>query len=290
MTVTDKRVHVQLVTNADAGNYKPAKINALRDAFARAGATTTVSLVGPGKQLLIEDVANLLCVAGGDGTLRHVAKSVIDAKRTIPIAAYPMGTVNLLQRETGAPSDPDAFVAYALKPQAPMVHHPVTLNETLFLGCASVGPDALSVANLSSPLKRMIGRAAYGVSLARLLPGWPRPQLTVTTDGKVHKCEAIYIAKGKFFAGSWSFAPEAKRTTAKLHVIMLRDASRRSYAEFIRNTMRGEPLKGRDNLITVTCTSLRIEGDEAWPVQADGDDAGILPAKINICSDVIRVI
>jgi diacylglycerol kinase (ATP) len=283
-------VHVQIVANPDAGTYKPAKIQALRDAFGRAGATTTVSFTGPGRQLLIESATSVLCVAGGDGTIRHAAAALLQSAHKPPIAAYPMGTINLLQRETGAHADADRFVASALRGAAPIVHYPVTLGESLFLGCASVGPDAIAVARVSQGLKRAIGRYAYGTALIRMLLRWPRQRLVIVADGKRHECAAVYIAKGQYFAGPWSFAPQARRTVPKLHVVALRDAGPRKFIQFIRNVTRGRPLDARDNLITLTCTSLEIEGDEPWPVQADGDDVGTLPVRMVIHDETLRIL
>jgi diacylglycerol kinase (ATP) len=283
-------VHVQIVANPDAGSYKSAKIQALRDAFARAGATSTVSFMGPGRQLLIEDTATLLCVAGGDGTVRHAAEAVLRSTHKPPIAAYPMGTINLLQREMGALADPDGFVAAALRGKAPAVHHPVELGDTIFLGCASVGPDSIAVANVSRRLKRAVGRYAYGIAMIRQLARWPRPNLVIIADGKRHKCAAVYVAKGMYFAGPWSFAPQARRATPKLHVVALRDASPRRYVQFIRNVTRGRPLDARDNLISLTCTTLAIESDAPWPVQADGDDVGTLPVRMTIHNETLRIL
>jgi diacylglycerol kinase (ATP) len=283
-------VHVQIVANPDAGNYKPIKIQALRDAFGRAGATTTVSFTGPGRQLLIESATSLLCVAGGDGTIRHAAASLLQSAHRPPIAAYPMGTINLLQREMGAHADPDRFVAAALSGTAPSVHHPVLLGDTLFLGCASVGPDALAVSRVSDGLKRAIGRYAYGAELMRMLLRWPSQRLFIIADGKRHACAAVYVAKGQYFAGPWSFAPQARRTVPKLHVVALRDAGPRKFIQFIRNVTRGRPFDARDNLITLTCSSLEIESDEPWPVQADGDDVGTLPVRMAIHDETLRIL
>lgn len=283
-------VHVQIVVNPDAGSYKPAKIQALRDAFGRAGATTTVSFMGPGRQLLIEDAATLLCVAGGDGTVRHAAEAVLRSSHKPPIAAYPMGTINLLQRETGASADPDSFATAALRGAAPAIHHPVRLGDTVFLGCASVGPDAIAVAGVSSGLKRVIGRYAYGVALIRQLFGWPRQRLTIIADGKRYNCAAVYIAKGMYFAGPWTFAPQARRTVPKLHVVALRDAGPRRFIQFMRNVTRGRPLDARDNLISLTCTGLEIESNMPWPVQADGDDVATLPVRLSIHSETLRIV
>jgi len=67
------------------------------------------------------------------------------------------------------------------------------------------------------------------------------------------------------------FAPEARRTTAKLHVLALKQAGRRDFWRFVRGVMRGRPLEDRANLIPLNCTTLDILCDEPWPIQADGD-------------------
>ena len=101
--------HVQLITNPDAGSYRAAKTEALRHAFSRHGAKVTLTHCGPGRDAQIAEDADLIVVAGGDGTLRHVAIAALARRKTIPIACFPMGTVNLLHLEQGGPASPEAF-------------------------------------------------------------------------------------------------------------------------------------------------------------------------------------
>jgi diacylglycerol kinase (ATP) len=285
--------HVQIATNPDAGSYSARKIKLLRAAFERCGATTSLSYVGPGRQLMIEDDADLLCVAGGDGTIRHAAATMLErsdaGKQPVRIAPFPMGTVNLFQRDTASPRQAEPFAERALSGSGIENHFPVAVNDTLFLSCASVGPDALAVSGLSSRLKSVIGRAAYGAAMAKLIAKWPRPKLTLIADGKRHSVEAVYVAKGAHFAGPWSFAPNADRKAAKLHVVALKRAGRRDFWRFMRNIMRGRPLDDRDNIVTFTCTALLIESDESWPIQIDGDDGGVLPARMSTRADTLRM-
>lgn len=282
-------VRVQMVVNPDAGGYSVKGVLALREAFRRQGARVTLAHIGPGRQLLIEDDAELLVVAGGDGTLRHAAMALLASGRELPVACFPMGTVNLLHLEVGGPTTPDDFAHAALNQVKAQVHVPATINGEMFFGCASVGPDSHAVAGVSLKLKDRIGRYAYVFSMLRLLGRWHRPQLTIKADGKSYACEAVYIAKGVYYAGPYTFAPEARRTGAKLHVLALKSASRKDFWRFIRGVMAGRPLEDRANLIPLTCTELEITSDEPWPVQADGDDVGTLPVKIAISDKRLRL-
>jgi len=280
---------VQLVVNPEAGGYSIGRILALREAFRDQGARVTLAHIGPGRQLRIEDDADLLVVAGGDGTVRHAAMALLASGRELPVACFPMGTVNLLHLEIGGPTNPRDFAYAALHQVKAQIHVPATINDELFFGCASVGPDAHAVAGVSLKLKSRIGKYAYVWAMLRLLGRWERPQLTIKADGKSYACEAVYVAKGTYYAGPYTFAPEARRTGSKLHVLALKHATRKDFWRFIRGIMRGRPLENRANLIPLTCSALEITSDEPWPVQADGDDLGALPVKIAVSDKRLRL-
>jgi diacylglycerol kinase family enzyme len=217
---------------------------------------------------------------GGDGTLRHVVNAVRASGRRIPISAYPAGTINLLAMECGYPRDPHAFAARLLGIAGPQPHYVAQIGETPLLICASVGPDSYAVSNLSPRLKRLIGRAAYLVAFCKVLAHWPRPKIVLEHDGLRTECEAVYIAKGRFFAGRWSFAPDASLRTPLLHVVALRHASRRRFAVFVWTLMRRRPVEQLRGVGAFTCTHLTMNSNTAAPLQADGDIVTHLPSSI----------
>ena len=177
-------VRVQLVVNPDAGGYRVEHVLELREAFRRKGARVTLAHIGPGRQLMVEDDADLIVVAGGDGTLRHAAMALLTSGRDLPLACYPMGTVNLLHLEVGGPTQPDEFAHVALNQVKAQFHVPATINGDMFFGCASVGPDSRAVAGVSLRLKRWIGRYAYLVAMLRLLGRWMR-MITIPNQSSV---------------------------------------------------------------------------------------------------------
>ncbi|WP_116090246.1 diacylglycerol/lipid kinase family protein [Sphingomonas crusticola] len=277
---------VQIVANPDAGSASRRRLRALERAFKAAGAHVILSESrSGGVDIAVE--ADHVCVVGGDGTLRHVLAAVRRAGRSVTLSLFPMGTVNLIARERGYSRDPATFVARALAGGLRYGHHVGLLGETILSGVASVGPDSLAVAGLSPRLKRRVGRLAYLLSFLALLGRWPRPQLCVATPDREIACEAVYVAKGRYFAGPWSFAPQASVEEPLLHVVALRSATRRDFARFVWALWRGHPLAGRPNLILFSCTELTIDGDTA-PFQADGDIVATLPVHVTIASDILH--
>lgn len=281
-------MRVQLVVNRDAGSYRRDKADALRDALRQQGAAVTLTDFGPGRQLRVEDDAQLIVVAGGDGTFRHAAMALLASGRDLPMACYPMGTVNLLHLETGGPTEPNDFAHAVLNQTAQTQHVPAQIGGDMFFACASVGPDARAVATVSTRLKSWIGRYAYVVAMLGLIQHWRRPQLTILADGKPYHCEAVYIAKGSYFAGRYSFAPHARRNDDRLHILALKRAARRDYWGFLKGLLRGTFEETASNYIRLDCQTLDILCSDPWPVQADGDPIATLPVRVQISEKRLR--
>lgn len=277
---------VQLFFNPASGSYSAEAIDALAAAFAAEGASVeiTASISGPPP---VRPDATHVCIAGGDGTVRHVAMALLTAGCRVPVAIYPAGTVNLLARESPRWDNPAAFACHLLHGDSARPHYPAHAAGTLFLACASVGPDSLAVAGVSQRLKRIIGRSAYGVAFARLLFGWPRHRLCLTDSSRAWTCEAVFIAKSRFYAGPWSFAPQAKGSDGLLHVLALKCARRRDIIAFALALLRGQDPARLKGIAAFTCTDLTIEGPGALPVQLDGDIAATLPLRLSVSKQAL---
>jgi diacylglycerol kinase family enzyme len=273
---------IQLVFNPEAGGHCARKLAALAAALEGAGATVIRSECGPNRHFEVDLRADHLCVAGGDGTARHVAMAAIAAGRPVSISIFPAGTVNLLHREFGGAADAGQHATRILAATEPRRHYAASLGENLFLACASVGPDSFAVAGLSAPLKRRIGRLAYGVAFLTVLLKWPRQPITLRSEDRTIRCEAFYVAKGRFFAGPWSFAPEARLDDPRLHVVALERLTRFRYLRFLWTMLTGGQVDRLPGATCFSCTMLEADCAEPLPVQADGDVAATLPVTMKV--------
>ncbi|HJQ18053.1 MAG TPA: diacylglycerol kinase family protein [Allosphingosinicella sp.] len=276
---------IQLVANPAAGQHCARTVEALAGALTRAGAQLVRSECGPRQTITIDERACHICVVGGDGTARHAAMAVARAERRVPISLYPAGTVNLLHREAGGTLDPGLYAMQVVGGAGGRRQYAAALGDSLFLACASAGPDSAAVAALSPALKRAIGRAAYGVSFLSVLIKWPRPAIRLRWEDRALDCEAFYVAKGRYFAGPWSFAPDARLDDPRLHVVALHDASRLAYARFLWAMLRGKRVDRLRGVTAFTCTALSIECADPVAVQADGDLAAVLPVEMKVIDD-----
>lgn len=230
--------------------------------------------------------AELLCVAGGDGTVRMVVGRQADPATLPPIAVFPVGTINLVARELGYPKSPRAFITRIERDRA--LHSPLAeLNGEPFVACLSVGVDALAVASLSEGLKARIGRLAYVEAMTRLLVKWPLHRLTVRTSEDEFEAEALFVLRGRFYAGPWTLHPEAHLGHDALRVLALPRARRRDVASLAARALGGmrAPHPGWRYLETEW---IEVTSEQPVPVQADGDSVGLLPARIEMSGKSVR--
>jgi len=272
---------VQIISNPGAGRHKARRIAALVRAFEELGATVHHAECGATPPPIRGDATHV-CVAAGDGTVRHVAGMITRAGHPVALSIYPAGTINLLAREAGYPRRPADFARLVLAGAPRRQHYPVTIGEGYFFACAGVGPDGLAVARVSSKLKRLVGRVAYGAAFGGVLLNWPRHRIELVAGDRTISCEAFYVAKGRYYAGPWSFAPAARLDEPLLHVVALTTARRRDYARFVWTLLRHADVAALPDVEIATCTTLRATAEGPLPIQADGDIVGELPATLTV--------
>lgn len=275
------RAVVQLVSNPNSGRYNARRIGELVRALEDLGATVHRSDCGQAPPPIRADATHV-CVAAGDGTVRHVAGMIARAGHPAALSIYPAGTINLLAREAGYPRRPADFARLVLAGKPRRRHYPVAIGDGYFFACAGVGPDSLAVARVSPRLKRLIGRLAYGAAFLGVLLAWPRQRIALGCGAGEIECEAFYVAKGRYYAGPWSFAPQARLDEPLLHVVALTTARRRDYARFVWTLLRGGDPARLANVAILTCTTLRATAEQPLPLQADGDIVGALPATMTV--------
>ena len=270
---------IQVIANPTSGGHKARRLAELVRAFEELGAAVHYAECRSSPPPIRADATHV-CIAAGDGTVRHVAGLLARSGHSAALSIYPAGTINLLAREAGYPSRALDFARLVLTGEPCRRHYPVSIGDGYFFACAGVGPDSLAVARVSAQLKRAIGRLAYGVAFLGLLARWRRHRIVLGCGEREITCEAFYVAKGRYYAGSWSFAPNARLDEPLLHVVALENARRRDYLLFVWTLFRGRDPALLANVTVLTCTSLRATASEALPIQADGDIVGELPASM----------
>lgn len=270
---------LDLVYNPAAGTFRPARLAALIGAFETRGASVT-ALATTRDGVRLSPSTELVCVHGGDGTLRDTVQALGSRAGEVPLCIAPAGTINLVARELGYRRDPDKLAEQVMtaweRGADSWVHAPLyRLGDLPVVSCLSIGPDSHAVARVSGALKRRIGRFAYVVAMLQVLRTWPRDPMAISgelADGTPFACEAaaVIASHGALFAGPFRLAPGAALAADSVELIVLNRPSRRGVALFSAAALAGLPL---DRLGLATFRSVRrVTFDRCVsPVQVDGD-------------------
>lgn len=100
-----------------------------------------------------------LVAGGGDGTLREVARELLDSRVEASLALLPLGTANDFANSAGIPLEP--LEALALLDQPPVLVDVGEMNGEAFINMATGGFGSRVTATTPEELKRFLGGGAY---------------------------------------------------------------------------------------------------------------------------------
>ncbi|GHH69940.1 diacylglycerol/lipid kinase family protein [Promicromonospora soli] len=196
---------------------------------------TTVDDPGKGQaQRALDDGADIVVAAGGDGTVRAVAETMVGAN--MPMGVLPVGTGNLLARNLELPlaSTGDALdvivhgrtraidvgwlrvTEFAEMPRNgenanQPDHEPDTEREHIFLVIAGLGFDAAMVATADADLKKKVGWLAYFVAgLSHMQARRMRAHLQLDDQPPVEaRARSIMVGNVGMLPGGVNLLPDA---------------------------------------------------------------------------------
>ena len=176
--------------------------------------------------------ADVVLVAGGDGTVRAVAEGLRGSSAAL--AVLPSGTGNLLARNLNLPlnSMDDAIeIAFTGDDHAidlgiaAITRESGEREEHVFLVVAGLGIDAKMIANTRSDLKKAIGWLAYIDGIGRSIPTLEPVRLTYSRDKAPKRTldvHTIMIGNCGSLPGGLLLIPDAKPDDGRLDIVAFR--------------------------------------------------------------------
>lgn len=239
----------------------------------------------------IEKGAELVCVAGGDGTVNEAAEGISGAG--VPLLVLPAGTANVLSCEIGAGND--AFrAASRLEQFVPVEFAPGVLRnaqgERLFLCMAGAGLDARIVRLVSPEWKRRLGKLSYWQGgLAQL--GRRLETFEAEVDGRSYECSFALLARVRNYGGDLWIARHADLLEDRLAVVLFEGRSSLRYVKYFAGVLlnRLEGMRGV-RVLDAQQVRIRLLSDPAIDLQVDGEHAGFAPAEAALSGRRIRLL
>lgn len=237
--------------------------------------------------------ADLILVAGGDGTINEVANGMIFSG--VPLGILPAGTANVLAMELGIGRRMEK-VAERLAECVPERIAVGRLSNNLapdgryFLLMAGVGLDAHIVYHLTASMKASLGKVAYWiVGFSQL--GRRFPEFTLRVDGTEYKATFALVSRVRNYGGDLEIAPSISLLDEDFELVLFSGESSFVYLKYMLGVMtrRLESMQGVTILRArnILCMGLN---DENIHVQVDGEYGGRLPLSIEILPNSLTLL
>jgi diacylglycerol kinase (ATP) len=239
--------------------------------------------------------ADLVIVAGGDGTVRAVAEHLADVSADAQLGIIPLGTGNLLARNLGVPIGdvPAAFVRALDDDTRPVdvgwveVELDGGTERHAFLVMIGFGIDAHMIAETDDDLKDKAGWLAYVESLGRALAASEVVPFHITKDGgDAHDEEGhtLLIANCGSLQGGLTLLPDAAPDDGELDYLVLSAEGVGEWLGTMKTMMWDNGLKRlvtKNDEITNTdvvnhgrAKTLDVTLPEARAIEIDGEEIG----------------
>ena len=232
---------------------------------------------GASARAALEDGAELLIAAGGDGTVSMVAGAV--SGRGVPLGVLPLGTSNSVAAALGIPGDEAGAIETIASGRPRAIDTAIANGRTMLLH-ASLGFHAEAVGQTSRDEKHRLGPLAYvkhGLSkLSELTPF----DVQIETEREVIRCRATNVtvanlAPTKTVLAQGPSAVDPRDGTVDVTIVAASGLAEAvaTGLHLLESAVRGKPAT-RDNVGFLSASRVRITADPAQPILVDGEDAG----------------
>ena len=164
--------------------------------------------------------ADLIIVAGGDGTIHHAAPILLAANK--PFGILPLGTANDLARSLDIPTDPLAAARVILDGDRRAIDLG-DVNGAPFFNVASLGVSVELARELTRETKRRFGAFGYVLAGARALTRARRFRAIIEGDGRSVRVRTFQIAvgNGRYYGGGMSVHENCRIGDGRLYLYSL---------------------------------------------------------------------
>lgn len=285
------RLRMRLVHNPTSGLRNARRLGRFLRVFAAQGMAVSVQRTGRcgDAQAFAAETsagADVLAVAGGDGTINEVLNGVRDA--SLPIAIVPLGTANVVAAEVGSPRRPFRL-AKAISARGLTEAYLPRANGRRFAMMVGVGFDAHVVVAVNRRLKRVLGKGAFVLAFIKTLREFPYRRYDIVIDGRAYRAASVIIANGHFYGGRFTCAPAARLDEPDLHVCLFLGTGPWSTIRYGLSLVLGT-LYRRPDFQIVRGRHIEVRGAPGEPVQCDGDAALALPLTVVATGDRVRFV
>ncbi len=260
-----------------------------------------------------QENADLVVVAGGDGTVREVAGALVNTD--ITLAIVPLGTFNNLALSLKLPVSPDAICDVIEAGLTRRIDVGMADDRHAFFEAAGVGVDAdlfpigeevksrrfhaigrairLALLHRQAPVELRFDRsvfAAYQSSFRGSEPLKRRRRRFRRAKSRVRlRCSFVVIGNGPYYGGNFDVCPGAVLDDGLFSIAVYRDFSK---LELLRHfwSISGGRRHYNPKMEMFAAKSVEISSGKRLSVHVDGHPIGTTPVRFEVLSKALKVV
>lgn len=265
---------------------------------ARGITVDSIATSGPGHageiaRRAVDRGADLILVAGGDGTINEAVNGMVHSD--VPLGILPAGTANVLANELGIGKSMERAAEVLADSVQERVALGLISNESAdtrrhFLLMAGAGLDADIVYHLNPRVKEAVGKAAYWIGGFSKV-GRRIPEFTVRAEGREYRASFALLSRVRNYGGDLEIAPTISLLDDEFEMVLFEGESSLGFLKYMlaiavhrQRTMQG---------ITILRTreaAFSASADCAIHLQVDGEYAGLAPARVEIVPKALTLL
>lgn len=260
----------------------------------------SIATTGPGHageiaRQAVDRGADLILVAGGDGTINEAVNGM--ANSDVPLGILPAGTANVLANELGIGGNMERAAQVLGHAIPERVALGLLTNEEAvrryFLLMAGVGLDADIVFHLNQRVKQVLGKGAYWIGGFSKV-GQRIPEFNVRSGGREYRASFALLSRVRNYGGDLEIAPTISMLDDEFELVLFEGESSLGFLKYMLAVVahRHHAMRG--------ITILRTRQAEFSPdppknrpkihVQVDGEYAGVVPARVEIVPSALTLL
>jgi diacylglycerol kinase (ATP) len=266
----------------------------------------SIATTGPGHageiaRREVDRGADLILVAGGDGTINEVVNGM--AFSEVPLGVLPAGTANVLACELGIGKSMEraaetladsvqervalGLISYGSNDQADAIGD----ARRYFLLMAGAGLDADIVYHMNTRTKEALGKAAYWIGGFSKL-GRRIPEFTVAADGREFRASFALLSRVRNYGGDLEIAPTISLLDDEFEMVLFEGESSLGFFKYMLGVVAHQQQSMRGITILRTRQAAFSASDQGGPIhlQVDGEHVGVAPARIEIVPNALTLL
>ncbi len=243
-----------------------------------------------------------IIAVGGDGTLNEVANGILSVAppgSMVTLGLIPQGTGSDFRRTAMLPLNIDDAITIIARGQTAVLdamrvdfHDPEGVQRIRYaLNVTSFGMGGVVAERVQRSSNRLGGKAAFLTATAVTGFSFRGNDVSIQADGgdwSEYRITNVAVGNGQYHGGGMHICPRALMNDGLLDVTIIERLSLPEIARHIRILFNGQ-IYGHPKIQHRRVRVLAAKSREPTRVEVDGEPVGVLPLKMTVIPEAIRM-